>query len=193
MRALYLILVCFAAPVAAIVAWFRGIGDPARRERLADRFGRPSVSFSEPSLWIHAASMGEVQAAAVLVRDLLKRYPMPVVMTTMTASGAARVRSLFPNRVVQAYVPYDVPFAVRGFLDRVRPQIAIIMETEMWPNLLHTCRQRRIPVLIASARISPRTAQNYRRFAGLFRNVLNGGVTVAAQSAADAERFRALG
>jgi 3-deoxy-D-manno-octulosonic-acid transferase len=137
--------------------------------------------------------MGEVQAGAALVGQLLARYPTHhIVMTTMTTTGAARVRSLFAERVTHCYLPYDVPFAVRGFLDRAQPQLAVILETELWPNLLSACRRRQIPVLIASARISLRTANTYRRLAGLFRHAL-AGVTVAAQTQDDAERFKALG
>jgi 3-deoxy-D-manno-octulosonic-acid transferase len=194
MRVIYLILICFAAPVAALMAWVRGLRGPARRERLADRFGRPPLAIRGPVLWVHAASMGEVQAGVVLVRQLLARYPVhQIVMTTMTTTGAARVQALFPERVTHCYLPYDVPFAVRGFLDRVHPDSALILETELWPNLLRECRARRIPVVVASARISPRTAKSYRRLASLFRDVLRDGVTIAAQTIDDAERFTALG
>jgi len=193
MRIIYLILICFVAPVAAVVAWVRGLRDPSRRERLADRLGRPLFVRSKPVLWVHAASMGEVQAGAVLVRELLARYPAhQVVMTTMTTTGAARVKALFAERVTHCYLPYDLPFAVRGFLDRAQPKSALILETELWPNLLRECRRRRVPVVIASARISPRTAARYRRLRRLFSDALI-GVTVVAQTADDAERFQALG
>jgi 3-deoxy-D-manno-octulosonic-acid transferase len=193
MRTIYLILVCFAAPVAALVAWIRGLRDPSRRERSADRFGRPRISLQPPVFWVHAASMGEVQAGAVLVRRLLQEYPShQIVMTTMTTTGADRVRSQFPERVTHCFLPYDLPFAVRGFLDRVQPQKAIILETELWPNLLCECHRRGISVVIASARISPRTADRYRRFAGLFSEAL-AKVVVAAQSEADAQSFKTLG
>jgi len=198
MRVIYLILICFAAPVAAVVAWVRGLRDSSLRERLADRLGRPRLPTGVPVLWVHAASMGEVQAAAAMVRELLNRYPnRHIVMTTMTATGASRVKALFDShfrgRVTHCFLPYDLPFAVRGFLDRARPESAIILETELWPVLLEECVRRGIPVLIASARISPRTASRYRRLRGLFRGALSRGVRVAAQTEADAERFRALG
>jgi 3-deoxy-D-manno-octulosonic-acid transferase len=193
MRWLYLILICFAAPVAALLAGWRGLRDPSRRERLADRFGKPDVVPGEPTIWVHAASVGEVQAGAVLVKRLLDRYPSyRVVMTTMTGTGAARVKALFPQRVIHCYVPYDLPCAVQGFVQRVQPKLAVILETELWPNLLRACAAKQIPVLIASARISLRTAGHYRRLAGLFRPVLR-HVVVAAQTEADAERFRQLG
>jgi 3-deoxy-D-manno-octulosonic-acid transferase len=193
LRFLYLILICFAAPVAALIGLLRGVRDPARRERLADRWGRPQLTGQGPTLWVHAASMGEVQAGAVLIRELLTRYPQHrVLVTTMTATGAARVRTLFGDRVQHCYLPYDLPFAVRSFLDRVQPQSLVILETELWPMLLHACVARRIPVLVASARISPRTSSRYRRLRGLFAASLQ-QVVVAAQTFDDAERFRALG
>lgn len=198
MRIIYLILICFAAPVAAVVALLRGLRDPSRRERVRDRLGRPQLPQGAPVLWVHAASMGEVQAGASLVRELLNRYPnRHIAMTTMTTTGAARVKTLFDanfrERVTHCYLPYDLPFAARGFLDRARPESAIILETELWPNLLRECVRRGVPVLIASARISPRTATRYRKLRGLFRDVLANGVRVGAQSAADAQRFKALG
>ncbi len=193
MRAIYLILICFAAPVAALIAWSRGLRDSSRRERLADRFGRPQLSIRSPVLWVHAASMGEVQAGATLVGRMLADYPAhEIVLTTMTTTGAARVRSLFKERVTHCYLPYDLPFAVCGFLDRARPQLGLILETELWPNLLNECSRRKVPVVIASARISPRTAKRYRWLAGLFRGALR-EVVVAAQTETDAERFRSLG
>lgn len=193
MRLLYLILICFAAPVAAFIASLRGLRDPERRERIADRFGRPKISPRAPVLWVHAASMGEVQAGAILVRRLLAAHPSrEIVMTTMTATGAARVAALFPERVSHCYLPYDLPWAVRGFLDRVRPKTAVILETELWPTLLSECRSRSIPIVIASARISPRTADRYRRFAGLFRGALTDAL-IGAQSDDDVQRFKSIG
>lgn len=193
MRAIYLILICFAAPVAALIAWVRGLRDPSRRERLADRCGKPILPAAPVDYWIHAASMGEVQAAATLIKALLSESPdARVLMTTMTTTGAARVKALFPERVAHAFMPYDLPFAVRNFLDRVRPRALLILETELWPTVLTECRRRGIPVCIVSARISPRTAERYRTFAGLFRGALE-SVSVLAQSEADAARFKALG
>jgi len=197
LRIIYDILICFAASVAALIALSRNLRDPSRRERLADRFGRPLLAIRSPVIWVHAASMGEVQAAAILVRRLLAQYPRhEIVMTTMTTTGAARVKSLFtvdsPERVTHCYLPYDVPFAVRGFLDRAQPRIAVILETELWPNVLKECRRRGVRVVIASARIAPKNSDRYRWMASLFRSALQ-DVFVAAQTEVDAERFRALG
>ena len=143
---------------------------------------------------IHAASVGEVQAAAPLVRALLKRYPeIPLVLTTMTPTGSERVRELFGETVEHSYVPFDLVGAVRRFIGRARPELVVILETELWPNLFHQCRQSDIPILIASARVSARSADRYRRLTGLFRETLSSGVVIAAQTEIDVDRFVTLG
>jgi 3-deoxy-D-manno-octulosonic-acid transferase len=194
MRLIYLILMTFAAPVAAFVAWRRGLGNADRRESLTDRFGRPRITVSKPVLWVHAASMGEVQAGVVLIKRLLIQYPgHQIVVTTQTTTGAARVRAAFDEQVQHCFLPYDLPIAVNGFLNRLQPKLALILETELWPNLLHACRQRGIPIVIASARISPRSFERYRKLASLFKPVLSHDVVIAAQTAEDAARFKFLG
>src|SRR5262245_12171355 len=138
--------------------------------------------------------MGEVQASAPLVRALRARYPrMPLVLTTVTPTGAQRGRALFGSDVDVRYLPYDLPGCVRRFFDRVRPGVAVILETELWPNLFHVCGRRRIPLVLASARISPRSVGRYRRLISLFRETLSHGIVIAAQSASDAERFVSIG
>jgi 3-deoxy-D-manno-octulosonic-acid transferase len=143
---------------------------------------------------VHAVSVGEVQASASLVEALLKRFPgIPLVLTTVTPTGRARAQALFGERVEVRYVPIDLPGSVRRFFQRARPQLAIILETEIWPNLYHRCGRLGVPLVLASARISPRSLQRYRRLVGLFRETLSHGIFIAAQSAADAERFRSIG
>jgi 3-deoxy-D-manno-octulosonic-acid transferase len=193
-RFLYSSLARIAAPVALAATAWRGLRDPAYRERLPERLGFTQLRFATPPIWIHAVSVGEVQAAAVLARALLESYPQyPLLITTATPTGAQRVRALFGESVRHSYLPYDLPGAVRRFLDRVRPRIAIVMEREIWPNLFHECRQRRISIVLASARLSSRSVERYRFGAALIRAALGHGVAVAAQTAEDAERFRALG
>jgi 3-deoxy-D-manno-octulosonic-acid transferase len=194
MRLIYLILMTFAAPVAAFVAWRRGLANVERRESLADRFGHPQITVLKPVLWVHAASMGEVQAGVVLIKRLLAQYPgHQVVVTTQTTTGAARVRAVFGDQVQHCFLPYDLPIAVNGFLNRLQPKLALILETELWPNLLRACRQRGIPIVIASARISPRSFERYRKLASLFKPVLSQDVVIAAQTAEDTARFKFLG
>jgi 3-deoxy-D-manno-octulosonic-acid transferase len=194
LRLLYSALLYLVAPLAFVATALRGLSDPAYRDRLPERLGFTQLRFSARPIWIHAVSVGEVQAAAALVRALGSRYPQhPILVTTATPTGAQRVGALFGDSVRHAYLPYDLPGAVRRFLDRTVPVIAIVMEREIWPNLYRACCARRIPILLASARISDRSGERHLRFAGLFRDALACDVTVAAQTPADAERFRALG
>jgi 3-deoxy-D-manno-octulosonic-acid transferase len=194
LRLLYSALLYVVAPLAFTATALRGLRDPSYRDRLAERLGFTQLRFPARPIWIHAVSVGEVQAAAALVRALGSRYPQhPLLVTTTTPTGGQRVRALFGDSVRHAYLPYDLPGAVRRFLDRTTPVIAIVMEREIWPNLYHACFARRIPILLASARISDRSGQRHLRFAGLFRDALACDVTIAAQTPADAERFRALG
>jgi len=135
-----------------------------------------------------------VQACAPLVSALARRHPdLPLTVTTLTPTGAARARALFGNLAQVRYLPYDLPGAVRRFLRRLQPRLAVIFETELWPNLYRECGRRRIPLVLASARISVRSADRYRRLGALFRETLARTAVVAAQGAADAERFRSLG
>lgn len=194
LRVLYSALLYVVAPLAFAATALRGLRDPSYRDRLPERLGYTELRFTARPIWIHAVSVGEVQAAAALVRALSSRYAQhPILVTTATPTGAQRVRALFGDSVRHAYLPYDLPGAARRFLDRTTPMLAIIMEREIWPNLFRACRARRIPILLASARISERSGRRHRRFAGLFRDALACDVTIAAQTDADAERFRAIG
>jgi len=193
MKLLYTLLVYVAAPIAFLAQWLRGLGDAAYRERRWERFGL-GAQLPAGSIWVHAVSVGEVQAVVPLVRALLERYPSrTLVLTSVTPTGAARARALFGEAVTLRYLPFDLPGSVQRFFDRVRPDVAIIMETELWPNLLAACSRRNIPLVLASARISPRSVRRYRRMASLFSEALSRDIVVAAQSEADAERFRSIG
>lgn len=194
LRPIYTLLICLLAPVVlAFTAW-RGVRDPAYRDRLGERLGYTRLRFDRPAIWVHAVSMGEVQAAAPLIRELRRRYPdRPLLVTTATPTGAARVKALFADTVSHAYLPYDTPGSVRRFLDRVSPCVAIVMETEVWPNLYRACARRGIPIVMASARLSERSIRRLRWLGGLFQPVLAANVTIAAQTQADADRFVALG
>jgi 3-deoxy-D-manno-octulosonic-acid transferase len=143
-------------------------------------------------VWIHAASVGEVQLAATLVRALRSRDPeLPLLITAFTPTGAARAAALAPQVTVRA-LPYDLPGSVERFLARTEPRLAIVLETELWPTLFEGCRRRGIPLIIANARLSERTAHRYRRFGALFAPALRCAV-IAARSSEDAERFRSIG
>jgi len=128
------------------------------------------------------------------VRALQAEYPQtPIVVSTTTPTGAQRVQALHHGTVAHVYAPYDTPGGVRRFFQRIRPRLVVIIETELWPNLFHQCGRHRVPLVLASARISPRSLGAYRRFTSLFREALSHGIVIAAQSEADAERFRTLG
>lgn len=190
----YVLLSYLLAPFAlGFLAW-RGLRNRAYWERFGERFGYAGVRCERPSIWVHAVSVGEVQAAAPLVRALLRDYPgVPVVVSTTTPTGAQRVRALHGDQVAHVYAPYDTPGGVRRFFDRIRPRLVVIIETELWPNLFNECGRRRVPLVLASARISPRSLGAYRRFTALFGEALSHGIVIAAQSEADAQRFRVLG
>jgi 3-deoxy-D-manno-octulosonic-acid transferase len=193
MRLLYLVAVYLAAPLISVMLAARGLRDRSYWRNFGERFGL-GAQVAQPTIWVHAVSVGEVQAAAALVMALRDRYPeVPVLVTTFTPTGAARARALFRGTAEVRFLPFDLPGSVRRFLERARPRLAVIMETELWPNLYRQCRRRRIPLVIASARLSRRSTERYRRLGALFKETVSGGVVVAAQGAGDAERFRALG
>ena len=182
-----------AAPLFSVVLLFRGLRDRSYRQHFGERFGG-GESLEQQCIWVHAVSVGEVQAAAALVNTLRERYPdIPIVVTTFTPTGAGRARALFRDRAHVRYLPFDLPGAVRRFFKKVKPRIAVIFETELWPNLYHECGRRRVPLVLASARISARSVGRYRRLGALFRETLAQGVVIAAQGEADANRFRSLG
>jgi 3-deoxy-D-manno-octulosonic-acid transferase len=194
MRWLYVLLAYLLAPLIVGVMLWRGLKDRSYWQHFDERFGFGRAPFAGESLWVHAVSVGEVQAAAALVGALRERHPeLPIVLTTVTPTGAERARARFRDGVHVRYVPYDLPGSVRRFFDRIRPRAAIILETELWPNLYHECGRRGVPLVLASARISPRSVSRYRRLAGLFRETLSHGIVIAAQSEGDAERFRSIG
>lgn len=192
-RKLYVASVYLAAPAVSVLLAARGLRNRSYWRNFGERFGLGPSLASSP-VWVHAVSVGEVQAAAPLVTALRSRYPdTPVLVTTFTPTGAARARALFGGTAEVRFLPFDLPGSVRRFLDRARPRLAVIIETELWPNLYGQCRLRRIPLIIASARMSRRSIERYRRLGALFRETVAGGVVIAAQGEGDAERFRALG
>ena len=194
MRFAYVLLSYLLSPLYAMYWIFRGVVNQAYWDRLGQRLGFGYPVLSEGSIWIHAVSVGEVQATVPLVRVLHDRFPnRQLLITTVTPTGAARVRSLFGDRVSHSYIPFEVPFAIRNFFNSIRPDLALIMETEIWPNLYDACGSREIPLILVSARISPQSVDRYRRFLPLFRETLSHGIVIAAQSESDAERFRSLG
>ncbi len=194
MRRIYIFLTYALLPLAFGAVLWRGLHDRDYWHNLGERFGFGKYIADEGSLWVHAVSVGEVQAAAALVRALRARHPqLPVVLSTVTPTGAQLARQLFGDSVHVRYVPYDLPGCVRRFFRRIKPRLALIMETELWPNLFHECGRRRVPLVLASARISPRSVRRYQRLVPLFRSTLAHGIVIAAQTASDARRFVSIG
>jgi 3-deoxy-D-manno-octulosonic-acid transferase len=194
MRTLYTILLYLLAPLVLLRLALRGLRNPEYRDCWAERFGAVHPAVGEHVIWIHAVSVGEVQAAESMIRALLELYPeYSVLMTTVTATGAAHVRELFGDEVAHAYAPYDLPDVVARFIDRVQPRLAIVMETELWPNLFRACRRKHVPLLLVNARLSDGSLAGYRRFRGLIGKTLEAVTQIAARTPLDAERFRELG
>lgn len=193
MRILYNLLTYLLLIPFALYWLVRGISNRSYLDRLGQRigFGFPSI---DGCIWIHAVSVGEVQAAVPLIHALIKRFPdQNVLITTVTPTGASRVTTLFGDKVEHCYIPFEFPHAIARFFKSVRPQAAMIMETEIWPNLYRGCGIRNIPLILVSARISPKSVPGYRRLMPLIRQTLSHGIIIAAQSQADADRFLELG
>jgi 3-deoxy-D-manno-octulosonic-acid transferase len=194
MRLLYVLLMYLLAPLLVLHEAWRALFNQDYRGRLGQRLGFGARQSRPGCIWVHAVSVGEVQAAVGLVNELRRRHPqLPVVVTTVTPTGAQRVRALFKEGVQHAYLPFDLPGSVRRFLDRIQPQVAIIIETEIWPTLYSELGRRRIPLVLGSARVSTRSVDRYRRMASLFRDTLSHGILIGAQTAADAQRFESIG
>jgi 3-deoxy-D-manno-octulosonic-acid transferase len=200
MRWLYTALFYLLVPAIVLRLLWRSRRAPAYRRRICERFGwfgadaGVAVPGNGDGIWVHAVSVGETIAAAPMIRRLQERYPaMRIVVTTMTPTGSERVRALFGDSVDHVYAPYDVPDCIARFLNRTRPQLAIIVETELWPNTIHACALHGIPLLVANARLSARSARGYRRLRALSAPMVAELTRVVAQHAADGERFVELG
>jgi 3-deoxy-D-manno-octulosonic-acid transferase len=179
-------------PVLPLRLWWRGRREPLYRADVGQRFGRYGERPGGPLLWVHAVSLGETRAAQPLVRALRERYPdHRLLLTHMTATGRAAARELYPDALV-SFLPYDFPWAVARFLDHFRPRLGVLMETEIWFNLVRAAEARGIPMLLANARLSARSARGYARAGVLVRDAL-GALDIGAQSADDASRLQHLG
>lgn len=194
LRLVYIVVSYLLTPALLGVILWRGRRNRGYWKHLPQRFGYGPRLDGKPSIWVHAVSVGEVQAAAPLVRELQAAYPdRRLVITCMTPTGAAHAKMLFGDTVDRRFVPYDLPGSVKRFFNRIRPGLAVILETELWPNLYNECGRRAVPLVLASARISPRSINRYRLLVGLFRETLSHGIIIGAQSEADALRFRQVG
>ena len=193
-RLLYTLIMYLGTPLILYRLASRGLRYRDYLSRWRERFGFFPTPDIKDSIWVHAVSVGEVNAAVPLIEALMERHgELPCVVTTITPTGSERVRQLFGDRVFHVYLPYDLPASVRRFLDRVRPRMAVVMETEIWPNLYFECDARKVPLVIVNGRLSERSLRGYRPVWSLARSALRRAHHVAAQSHADARRFEVLG
>ena len=193
-RGLYSLLWNAAAPLAPLRLAWRGRREPGYRESIGERYGRYRDVAPRRILWVHAVSLGETRAAAPLVERLRLAYPdAKILITHMTATGRAAGRDLFGDTVVQAWLPYDAPFAVRRFLAHWRPCAGLLMETELWPNVVALAREASVPLYLVNARMSAKSARRYAAFPALTRPMFGALSGIAAQTDDDAARLSALG
>lgn len=192
---MYSALLHVALPFICLRLIWQGRRSPGYLDRWWERFGSVArFATGMPVIWIHAVSVGEVLSSVPLIRRLRAVFPEArFLVTTATPTGAEMVRSRIEGNVTHAFFPYDLPWAVRRFLDRVRPSMVVVMETEIWPNFFAACRRCAIPLVMANARISPRSFSGYQRLPHLTREALDGVTFVAAQTGPDLDRFLKLG
>jgi len=194
MNIFYNIIIYLIQPLIWIRLLLRSRKSPAYRKRWAERYGFCKGKVVSGGIMLHSVSVGETLAAIPLVRALRHRYPsLPITVTTMTPTGSERVQSAFGKGVHHVYLPYDLAGSVNRFLDEVNPKLVIIMETELWPNLISALHRRQIPLVIANARLSARSAKGYQKLGKFIRTILQRITLIAAQNQEDGERFLSLG
>lgn len=190
----YTLLLYALLPRALLHLLWRARRQRAYLDHISERFGRYAVATEQPLIWVHAVSVGETRSAEPLIAGLQRKYPRHrILLTHMTPTGREIGTTLFSERVLRCYLPYDFPFAVGRFLDHFKPACGLLLETEIWPNLIHACRSRDIPVYLVNARLSEKSFRQYRRFRAFAAASLNELAGIAAQSNDDADRLKALG
>jgi 3-deoxy-D-manno-octulosonic-acid transferase len=193
-RSFYSGLLWAALPLVLLRLLWRARRQREYLQHLPERFGRYSQAATAPTIWLHAVSVGETRAAVPIIKALRARYPQhQILLTHTTPTGRRTSAEIFGDDVTRAYLPFDLPFAVRRFLAHFKPVLGVILETELWPNLIHYARQRNIPLALVNARMSARSAARYARFEQITQKTLGALQYVAAQTAADANRLSALG
>ena len=192
-RATYTALLYGLLPFLPLRLAWRARKQPEYLQHVAERFGSYSAKPNKPIIWLHAVSVGETRAAAPLVKLLQTHHPdHQILLTHMTPTGRATSEELWGDGILRGYLPYDYPFAVRKFLNHFQPRVGILLETELWPNLISICREQTIPLALINARLSERSTRGYARFAALTRDALQKLTLIAAQTSADQERFQSL-
>jgi len=193
-RILYSLLLYMLIPLALARLWWRGRRQAGYRHHVAERFGRYSTRLERPIVWLHSVSVGETRAAEPLVAALRERWPdHTILFTHMTPTGRETSEQVFGAGVSRCYLPYDLPGAVSRFLSYFQPRVGMLLETEIWPNLIHACHRRSIPLYLVNARLSERSARGYARFKAFTAQTLAELAGIAAQTHADADRLSRLG
>lgn len=200
MRLLYTLLWILVLPLALCRLWWRGRQEPGYRQHIAERFGLVRNLLSPaPVIWVHAVSVGETRAAEPLIHAFMSEFPQHrILLSHMTPTGRATGAALFQSALdqktlQQCYLPYDLPWLVKGLLRSFKPKLCVLIETEVWPNLIQACRQRGIPVALINARLSERSLRKAQQFLFLFGPASASLALVAAQTSDDASRIRQLG
>jgi len=193
-RILYTLALWLLWPYVFFHLFWRARKQQEYLHHIGERFGFYDIKCKKPVIWLHTVSVGETRAAASLIRSLQKRYPdHQILLTHTTPTGRAASEQLYGDEVIRVYLPYDYPFAVRRFLEHFRPKVGVLLETEIWFNLVHACHATNMPLLLLNARLSERSARSYARFPRLVCAALNDLHLIAAQTGEDAARFSALG
>ena len=194
MSIVYTILLYLIQPLVWLRLLWRSRKAPDYRKRWLERYGFCKNKVKSGGILVHAVSVGETLAAIPLIKALQSQYPqLPITVTTMTPTGSKQVKSILKESVSHVYLPYDLPCAIHRFLKTVQPKLVIIMETELWPNLISQCDSKKIPLIIANARLSERSAKRYHKLGKAISKLLAKISTVAAQNRQDGDRFISLG
>ena len=192
-RFAYTALLWLLLPYAFFHLWWRSRKQPEYLDHVAERFGRYAFRSNKPVIWLHTVSVGETRAAATLVRSLRVQYPQhQILLTHTTPTGRAASEQLYGDEVIRVYLPYDYPFAVQRFLDHFKPQVGVLLETEVWFNLIHRCKASNVPLLLLNARLSEKSSAKYARFPHLAHEGLHDLHLIAAQTDGDAQRLSEL-
>lgn len=193
-RILYSLLFYLVFPLVLLRLAWRAVREPAYAGRWLERFGICKPVVEDDVIWVHSVSAGETIAAVPLIRKMQDKYPQLVfVVTTMTPTGSERVHALLGSSVYHMYAPYDLPDMVHRFLHRTKPKMLILIDTELWPNIIYQCHKRNISILLVNARLSTQSARGYGRIAALTKEMLDRVTHVATQSESQAKRFECLG
>ena len=193
-RNVYTFLLYLLLPLTPLKLLWRAKKQPEYLAHWQERYGCYKQSLTKPVIWLHCVSVGETRAAEPLIEALLQQYPNhQILLTHTTPTGRATSQQLFGDQITRVYLPYDLPFAVNRFLKHFKPVIGALMETELWFNLIHSCKQHHVPLLLVNARLSEKSARGYSKLGKVVKQGLQGLAAVAAQTAQDAARLQALG